>query len=355
MNQITCDRFSSFQLKNIDVVVISNLHELTHDQLFALKTYLQNGGGMLFFPGSQTTINTFNTDFAAPLGISTVTASENDFKSPSSDSFVEFDKVDLRHPLFSGMFEETKTKQSVGTAQQRVLESPRVNKSLHFVPSVKSHSIITLTNGYPFLIDEKIGSGQILLFSVAANTEWSDLPLKGLFVPLVHRSIIYLAQKSEIEHSLLAGEETTIPLHTPVQLRLKIIRPGNLETFINPRQLTAKSVVLFSDDDLLGIYTVASGNLILDKFAVNIDPDESNTTPSDKKHIENTLKRIGIMDNSTHIVNQIQEVQHIITESRLGTKLWKQFLIAAIGMAVIEMFVARDNKRHNSSAALQLK
>jgi hypothetical protein len=67
------------------------------------------------------------------------------------------------------------------------------------------------------------------------------------------------------------------------------------------------------------------------------------------------FRRIGIADNSIHIVNQVQEVQRIITESRLGTELWKQFLIASLLIAIIEMLVARDNKRYHSSAVKQIK
>lgn len=356
INQITYDRFSSSQLNSPDVVVLSNLHELTRDQSFALKTYLQNGGGMLFFPGIQTTRNTFNTTIASPLNISMVSTSEDNLTSQSVNSFIEFDKVDFRHPLFSGMFEETESKQSAATAQQQhMLESPRIRKSFHFIPTPKSRSIITLTNGYPFLIEEQVGNGHILLFSVAANTDWSDLPLKGLFVPLVHRSLAYLAQGSLMEHSLLVGEETTVHLRTAIPPKLTITKPGDLEIFINPQQQTAEKSIRFSDDDLPGLYTVASGNLILNKFAVNVDPDESNTTPSDDKHRENMFKRVGIADNSIHIVNQPQDIQHIITESRLGAELWKQFLIAAIIIAIIEMFIARDNKSYRSSGATQIK
>jgi hypothetical protein len=351
IDQITYDHFSSSQLNNINVVVLSNLRELTHDQSFALKTYLQNGGGMLFFPGAQTTSNAFNTAIAAPLGIATAMSSEDNVTSQSANSFIEFDKVDLRHPLFAGMFEETEAKQPAGTThRQRVLESPHINKSFQFVPTPKSRSIITLTNGYPFLMEERIGSGQALLFSIAANTEWSDFPLKGLFVPLVHRSLAYLAQKSTMERSLVVGEETTIHLRTAVPPKLTVTKPGNLEILINPQQLATEKSIRFSDDDMPGLYTVASDNLILDKFVVNVDPDESNTTPSDEKHRDTMFKRIGISENSIHTVNQVQEVQRIITESRLGAELWKQFLIAALLIAIIEMFVARDNKRSLSAA-----
>ena len=355
INQVPYDRFSSSQLNNTDVIIFSNMHELTHGQSFALKTYLQNGGGMLFFPGTQTSINAFNTFIAVPLGISTRAASEDMIISPSAGSFIEFEKVDLRHPLFAGMFEETETKQSAGTThRQRVLESPRISKSFHFIPTPKSRSIITLTNGYPFLMEEQIGNGHVLLFSVPANTEWSDLPLKGLFVPLVHRSLAYLAQRSTMEGSLLAGEETTVHFRAAVPTKLTITKPDGLEIFTTSQQAAAEKTIRFSDDNLPGLYTVASGKLIVGKFAVNVDPDESITTPSDNKHRDTLFRRFGVSDKSIHSVSQVQEVQHIITESRLGAELWKQFLIAALVIAIIEMIAARDNKPHRFWTAAQI-
>jgi hypothetical protein len=355
VNQITYDRFSSSQLNNTDVVVLSNLHELTSDQSLALKTYLLNGGGMLFFPGTQTTIDAFNTSIAIPLGISPAAASEENLPLQSVHSFIEFDKVDLRHPLFAGMFEDADAKQSTGkTPRPRVMESPRITKAFHFIPTPKSRSIITLTNRYPFLMEEQIGNGHILFFAVAANTEWSDLPLKGLFVPLIHRSLAYCAQETATKQSLLVGEETIIRLRTSSPPQLTMIKPDSLEIIIHPQQRAAEKTIHFSDGDIPGLYTVASHNLILDKFAVNIDPDESITAPADEKHRDTMFRRIGIADNVIHTVNQPQEVQRIITESRLGAELWKQFLVAAMIIALIEMFVARDNKRYPSLEVNQL-
>jgi hypothetical protein len=201
-------------------------------------------------------------------------------------------------------------------------------------------------------MEEQVGNGHILLFAVAADTEWSDLPIKGLFVPLVHRSLAYCAQETAMKSSLLIGEETIIHLRISSPPKLTVAKPDSLEIFIHPQQLAAEKTIRFSDDDIPGIYTIASHNLILDKFAVNIDPDESNTAPSDEKHRDTIFRRIGIMDNSIHTVNQPQEVQHIITESRLGAELWKQFLVAALIIAFVEMLVARDNKRY---PALEVK
>jgi hypothetical protein len=203
-------------------------------------------------------------------------------------------------------------------------------------------------------MEEHVGNGHILLFAVAANTEWSDLPIKGLFVPLVHRSLAYCAQETAMERSLVVGEEITLHLRTSSSPKLTIAKPDSLEIFIQPQQLVAEKTIRFSNDDIPGVYTVASHNLILDKFAVNIDPDESKTEPSDEKQRDTMFRRIGIMKNSIHTVSQPQEVQRIITESRLGAELWKQFLVAALIIALVEMVVGRDNKRSPSLEVKQL-
>jgi hypothetical protein len=185
----------------------------------------------------------------------------------------------------------------------------------------------------------------VLLFSVAANTEWSDFPVKGLFVPLLHRSLAYLAREPFTEQSLLVGEEATRHLRTSGTGKLIITKPGNVQIFLTSQQEGAEKTIRFSDDDSPGIYAVSSEHDIIDKFAVNMDPDESNTIPSDENHRSALLKRLGIEERTVHFVSQPQEAQRLIRESRLGAELWKQFLIAALVIALIEMFVARENNR----------
>jgi len=349
----TLDRLSASILNKIDVIVLSNPTELTSSQLSIVKTYVENGGGIMIFPGALTTMNAFNSNIAAALGISTIAAIDSQSKTlQETDRSLGFEKVDLRHPLFTGMFDNDERQQAHGTAQsQRILESPRIVKSLRFIPTPHSKTVILLSNGDPFLVEEHIDGGRALLFSVAANTEWSDLPFKGLFVPLVHRSLTYLAQEPITNFSLLVGDERIIRIHTSVAPMLTVTKPGGLEVFITTQQRSANGTIRFSSTDLIGFYSIKSGNLLLDKFAVNIDPDESNTTPSTEKRQEDMVMRLGITNNVVHRVHQQQEIQHMITESRLGTELWKHFLIAALLIAIIEMFVARDSKRSLTTTA----
>ena len=145
-----------------------------------------------------------------------------------------------------------------------------------------------------------------------------------------------------MEHALLIGEETVIPLRQSHPSTIIVSEPGTMQVYLNPEQVSAGKGVQFSSDNLPGIYTVMARNDVLEKFAVNIDPDESNTVPSDANRRENLLRRLGSTPACIHTIDQVQDVPRAITESRLGAELWKQFLAAALIIAVIEMFVGRE-------------
>ena len=54
-------------------------------------------------------------------------------------------------------------------------------------PTLASRVIAQLADGTPLVTRKRIGSGQVVLFHVTANAEWSTLPLSGLFVQMLER------------------------------------------------------------------------------------------------------------------------------------------------------------------------
>lgn len=54
-------------------------------------------------------------------------------------------------------------------------------------PTLSERVIAQLTDGTPLVTRKRIGAGQIVLFHVTANAEWSSLPLSGLFVQMLER------------------------------------------------------------------------------------------------------------------------------------------------------------------------
>ncbi|WP_203228040.1 DUF4159 domain-containing protein [Roseovarius dicentrarchi] len=57
-------------------------------------------------------------------------------------------------------------------------------------PTLAARVIAQLGDGTPLVTRKRIGQGQVVLFHVTANAEWSTLPLSGLFVQMLERLAI---------------------------------------------------------------------------------------------------------------------------------------------------------------------
>ncbi|ETX15325.1 LytTR family transcriptional regulator [Roseivivax halodurans JCM 10272] len=67
-------------------------------------------------------------------------------------------------------------------------------------PSLASRVIAQLTDGTPLVTRKRLGQGQVVLFHVTANAEWSSLPLSGLFVQMLERlAVSSMPAQPEIE------------------------------------------------------------------------------------------------------------------------------------------------------------
>jgi hypothetical protein len=344
LNETSLDRLTTTQLSNTDVIVLTNTHDLDAASMEKLKTFVANGGGILIFPGAQTTIGDFNATLATSFGISKMLPREQQRQTTSTESFVEFVKTDLRHPVFQGMFEEYDAalrKQS--SSKQLLLESPRITQSINLQPTPKSHVVITLSNGFPFLTDEEVGAGHIFIFSVAAVPQWSDFPLKGLFVPLLHRTVAYLASPQTSNRSIFVGDEYTAQTEKVIAKHIAIVKPNNEAVLLNASD--NQRIIRFAQTDLPGNYIVKNDASIPKLFTVNIDPAESNTTRATDIQLEKALQPWKIPSNHIHKIHDPKEIEKTVMQVRLGTELWKHLLVLALLVAIAEMLIARETKK----------
>jgi hypothetical protein len=70
-----------------------------------------------------------------------------------------------------------------------VPDDVRVNRQVLADPTVASEAEVwaTLADGTPLVTAAKQGQGYVVLFHVTANSDWSNLPLSGLFVEMLRR------------------------------------------------------------------------------------------------------------------------------------------------------------------------
>ena len=352
--EVLPERLNSVGIKRSDVIVLGTTQGLTMAQVSELSAFVKSGGGMILFPSSKVDPASFNAQFATGMGSPRLEGIDRPAGTAGSASFVEFERADLSHPVFEGMFESSKDGgigQSSPASSDMKLESPRIRASARFALTPQANVIITMTNGWAFLAEQGVGSGKLLLFAVPPTGEWSDFPTRGLFVPLLHRSALYLARQQSRAIDALPGSEVILRSSSAPSGPWEIRTPQDLSVPVTPSVQLFQQLFRFEGTGEPGIYSLATRGSTVQKFVINLDARESQTLKASSQQVKSLLERIGIPDAAVRSVDTPEYLKQGVLESRFGVELWKYFITLALLIAVIELLVARTWKREVAPAA----
>jgi hypothetical protein len=150
--------------------------------------------------------------------------------------------------------------------------------------------------------------------------------------------------KNESGKNVTAGDNIYIRINNLKLPQLKIVKPDATEEFVNLSELDNQNYFSYNKTDQLGIYQFYSGDELIDFASVNFDPDETNTAYSSEDEIEKYISGLASENNFTFI-DPAENYKQSIKQARFGTELWKYFLIAALFVALLEMFVSKNAKK----------
>lgn len=323
-------QLSSVDLSRFSVVLIAGAGGLSGTE--RLKNYLNSGGGLFLMPGEKTGADEYN-NFLGGLNLPRVTGVYG--KINSTENPVSFDKIEFAHPVFSDIF-------AGGT--RREIESPDIYHFFKISTEGRGTNIISLMDGSSFLSEYRAGTGKILLMNTAPLLGWSDFPLKGIFVPLVNKSVFYLASKERQNKEYLAGGQVLISPAGRVSTKLKVVRPGREEDYINLQKELINNYIRYGNTWNAGNYKVYSGAVIVDEISVNTDPKESVTKYAGDSGFDDYLKQVNFNGNRIGL-EKGRDPAEIIKRSRFGSELWKYFILVALIFALVEMAIARNAKK----------
>jgi len=326
---------SSTDLNPYDAVLLVGPRTLSGASIDAIARFVDRGGGVLLFPNREARLEDYNTL------LDTLEAGRVDtfLGSPDTQQNVaSFGQVDLEHPLFEGVFEQS------DRSDDAEIEQPDIYFALKFRASGRGgQTLIELTNGTPFLHEVRHGNGRLLISAVAPSLAWSDLPTQGLFVPLLYRSIYYLsASAPPLGPQLLAGRpgEVRIPGITP-DASLRLTGPGGTNLIPDQRALFGATVLqVGSNLQTAGVYDIETENRIVRRLAVNVDPAESNLRTSPPDSAASALE--AALDAPVEVLrgSGAGDLADTLRTREAGTEIWNLFLLLALAFLVAEMLVS---------------
>ena len=326
---------ASAELGQYDAVLLVGPRSLSSGEIDALSRYVNGGGGLLLFPSAQARPEDYNALFGA-LDAGTFRGFSG---SLSADRTVaSFGRVDLAHPLFEGVFSQERRREDAS------VEQPDLYYIMNFRPSGRAgQTLIELSNGVPFLHEVQHGGGRLLLMAVAPTRNWSDLPVRGLFVPLLYRSVYYLSASTSVAgEQLVAGRSAELRIAgVSSDASLSLHGPGGIE--VTPEQRSLFGATLLQIGETLtepGLYDVRAGTTQVRRIAVNVAPAESALRTAAPDEAATALQEATAAPVQTVAEAGTEAVGEVLRTQRAGTEIWNVFLLLALIFLAAEMLVA---------------
>ena len=244
-----------------------------------LAAFVAGGGGVLAFPGDE--LEALNPLLQA-VGGGRIDGVVGERGGPSIGTTTE---ADLDHPRSSPACSTRPAPPSNGPTCAKPRATGRA--------AATRTTLIGLQAGPPLLQEIQRGEGRVLLVGVAPDLEWSDLPQRGLFVPLLYRAAAYLAAGTVVGEA--GGEPGSIRVEgVDAGQPLRLVGPDGVT--VTPLQRTVPGAVVLDVEDAVaraGLYrVVVQGERTLRVVAVNEDARESDPTPLDAARAAERLEAI---------------------------------------------------------------
>ncbi len=322
---------------------------LNESDLAGLKEFVASGHGAAIFLMPGIDITAVDHDLVT-LALPDILKKEGDPNDASH--YLGFARLEFSHPFFAGMFESTPTNSS----ELKGISSPKIFES-YDLASNAGLPLIKLSNGSPFLLESKVGKGDILLYDIPPTMAYSDFPQKSIFLPLIRRTAAYASAIQEsLDENQAKNFVTTEPFDVPLPALTGeqagatiLVQAPDGTSSRAPISINAdgKPQLRFDDARLAGNYTVfrdAAAQVPVGAFAVNIESDESDLRAASLKDMQDYLST-RMMSKKPLIIRLTsgdKGLDTIVEQSRYGVELWQSFLWAALILALIELLIARE-------------
>jgi hypothetical protein len=281
------DELVGRNLAGYAAVFLANVARPTADLAAALTRYVEGGGGLFISVGDRVDADVWNERLRAvlpqPLGLKRTAAAAPGGKTDGETVDLRLAErlapIDRRHPLLASF-----------AARGEGLASARFFQLMLLAPAPDAPGrtvVLRYESGAPALVEAEIGHGRVLLLTTTIDREWTDLPIRPGFLPLVQEAARFLAgaPAGDAVSAVGVGQRREITLGADDR-RIEVIKPGSQSRWLAPEahgaEAHARRTVVFTETDEPGLYRVRASRTdgaTVDRpdesFVANVDPAES--------------------------------------------------------------------------------
>lgn len=312
-------RYDEFKTK--DLIILSEVEDISSGLSGELKTYIENGGKVLLFPSARSNTQSYN-NFLSSINANSIINWVEQEKSVHRINTSEF--------VFQNVFEAISSN----------IKLPITKGNFEFTnySTRGGEFILQYRDGKQFITKYDYEKGQLYICSAPLNTTYNDLVINAeIFVPLLYKISYSTSQAEKLAYAI--GIDNYTEINSVSGSNDIIYTITGKEEFI-PGQINMGSTTLLNFNNMVteaGHYKLTLNNTLQKGLAFNYDRRESEL---DYYKLDELKERYGTRVN---IIDNVMEsdLTNTIKEKDKGVVLWRWCLILALLFLAIESTLLR--------------
>lgn len=313
------------ELQTADIVLLSELPSFSSGLLDELNKFLNNGGNIVLFPDSGNDKSTYSS-LLEGNAFTELNVGEN-----------KVEKIDLKHPLFSDVFDKSKR-------QDGNMDYPKVSKHFRLAGGSSNRiNLMTLEGGDPFLSEIKKARGSLYVFSVPLSPGFSNLSRHALVVPLLYR--MALLSLNQMQFSFVLGEANQIELDK-IQMSADEtfhLKNERLKTDLIPSHKVFPGGVFVNTNDIVreaDVYSLENSGKLIASIAFNYNRKESAMNFYTVDEVKSKADESGMLNLTTFKPENV-DLTKTLSQLSDGISLWKYCIVFVLLFLLIEILLLR--------------
>ena len=327
---VSSNKLDALNIASAQVIVLSEINELSRENAKLLVDYLRDGGSIAYFHVGGAAAHNLNL---------LADVSEGDFTLPYKLSGQVDRSLKQEHSVLAGAnFDHKILRKFKETGELGDLKFYRYFTTER--EKQKGQVLLSYDDKNIAMAEKTVGLGTMLLCNFGCSLETCDMPRHTLFVPLVHEIIKGMRPSADARNSFEVGHQCSmttdlvkkkdkVEFHDPDE---KIIE-GTLDVS------DSGAFVFFPRTQKCGFYRIYVKNNSLGSVAVNVNPFESNFEMLNVTQLKE-LAKISRAQFHAAAGNQ-SSISALLT----GKQLWHYLLLIAIALLALEQITVMALKK----------
>lgn len=304
---IAANRIDQQYLDDCQMVIVNDRSSLNETLWQAILDFAEDGGSVVVFPQKDEIADT---------------------------NILNVNLLASQHEFFDDVF----AKIPDNADYPKVFKHTQIKKEFS-----NSLTLIGLQNGDPLVTLNRIGSGNVFVFSARLDSQWTDLAENALFVPLMMKMAMLGGSVGRLSYTIGLDDDLRInDINAAFDGEIRIRDEQNSMEIIPAVERRGDKFVIRLYEQLpnAGFYDVCKGVEIIEKTAWNDDRVESkmrfyNQNDIDKLLKNNKLNVLSVMNPEDLHSDEMIDV--LVRKSML----WKSFILLSLIAMLIEILIIR--------------